>query len=342
MAAPFASRKNWRYSTFTARYRPEYPKRRHLLCPACRITVTVCQFQISSRSSYQCCLMVDGAEHSLADLRERLATDLELTPEEVSQKLPSGKQTVFANRIAWSAIYLLKAGGLERVRRGVFKITGRGRELLALNLPKLTILNLSQYPEFVAFHKGSQGSGDRGVQESKVEKSETPEEQLANAYQELRDTLANDILDAVKRGSPAFFEELVVELLVAMGYGGSLRDAGKAVGRTGDDGIDGIIKEDRLGLDAVYIQAKRWTTSVGRPEVQNFAGSLEGHRARKGVFITTSQFSKDAREYVTRIEKKIVLIDGEQLAQLMMDFGVGVTEVDTYQVKKLDRDYFEE
>lgn len=286
--------------------------------------------------------MVDGAEHSLADLRERLATDLELTPEEVSQKLPSGKQTVFANRIAWSAIYLLKAGGLERVRRGVFKITGRGRELLALNLPKLTILNLSQYPEFVAFHKGSQGSGDRGVQESKVEKSETPEEQLANAYQELRDTLANDILDAVKRGSPAFFEELVVELLVAMGYGGSLRDAGKAVGRTGDDGIDGIIKEDRLGLDAVYIQAKRWTTSVGRPEVQNFAGSLEGHRARKGVFITTSQFSKDAREYVTRIEKKIVLIDGEQLAQLMMDFGVGVTEVDTYQVKKLDRDYFEE
>ena len=146
----------------------------------------------------------------------------------------------------------------------------------------------------------------------------------------------------MRAATPAFFERLVVDLLVAMGYGGSLKDAGQAVGRTGDDGVDGIIKEDRLGLDAVYIQAKRWAAVVGRPELQAFAGSLEGHRARKGVFIATSQFSKEAREYVTRIEKRIVLIDGEQLAQLMIDFSVGVTEVDTYKVKKLDRDYFDE
>jgi restriction system protein len=167
-------------------------------------------------------------------------------------------------------------------------------------------------------------------------------EVLESAYQRLRRELADELLQTVRAATPAFFEHLVVDLLVAMGYGGSLKDAGQAVGRTGDDGVDGIIKEDRLGLDAVYIQAKRWTAVVGRPEVQAFAGSLEGHRARKGVFITTSQFSKDAGEYVTRIEKRIVLIDGEQLAQLMMDFGVGVTEVDTYKVKKLDRDYFEE
>jgi restriction system protein len=158
----------------------------------------------------------------------------------------------------------------------------------------------------------------------------------------LRDTLANDILEGVKKSSPTFFEHLVVDLLVAMGYGGSLKDAGQAVGRTGDDGVDGIIKEDRLGLDAVYLQAKRWSAVVGRPDVQKFAGSLEGQRARKGVFITTSQFSKEALDYVNRIEKKIVLIDGEQLSQLMIDFGIGVTEVDTYSVKKLDHDYFED
>lgn len=284
--------------------------------------------------------VADGNEQSMAELRERIATDLNLAPEDISQKLPSGVQTVFANRIAWSAVYLAKAGALERIKRGVFRITGRGRELLGLNLPKLTIQNLSKYPEFVAFHKGSQNGGD-AEQEAKPEKTETPEEQLANAYRVLRDSLANDILETVKKASPTFFEEMVIDLLVAMGYGGSVEDAGRAVGKSGDGGIDGIIKEDKLGLDVVYVQAKRWTNSIGRPVVQAFAGSLEGVRARKGVLITTSYFSQDALEYVQKIEKRIVLIDGKQLADLMIDHDIGVNVVQTYRVKRLDSDYFE-
>jgi restriction system protein len=285
--------------------------------------------------------VADGNDHSMAELRERIATDLNLTPEDISQKLPSGVQTVFANRIAWSAVYLAKAGALERIKRGVFRITVRGRELLGLNLPKLTVQNLSKYPEFVAFHKGSQNSGD-AEQEAKPEKAETPEEQLANAYRVLRDSLANDILETVKKASPTFFEEMVIDLLVAMGYGGSVEDAGRAVGKSGDGGIDGIIKEDKLGLDVVYVQAKRWSNSIGRPVVQAFAGSLEGVRARKGVLITTSYFSQDALEYVQKIEKRIVLIDGKQLADLMIDHDIGVNVVQTYKVKRLDSDYFEE
>lgn len=285
-------------------------------------------------------LTADGNDHSMADLREHLATDLKLTPEDISQKLPSGVQTVFANRIAWSAVYLTKAGALERIKRGVFRITERGKGLLALNLPKLTIQNLSKFPEFVAFHKGSQNGGDED-QKLKLEKTQTPEEQLANAYNVLRDSLANDVLEAVKKASPTFFEELVIDLLVGMGYGGSVEDAGRAVGKSGDGGIDGIIKEDKLGLDVVYVQAKRWINSVGRPVVQAFAGSLEGVRARKGVLITTSYFSQDALDYVQKIEKRIVLIDGKQLADLMIDHDIGVNVFQTYNVKRLDSDYFE-
>jgi restriction system protein len=233
---------------------------------------------------------------------------------------------------------------IEPIGRGQYRITPRGLEVLKSKPAKIDTALLKQFPEFLHplnSNRDQPGDGPEAEVEDQPEK-QTPQEALENAYQQIRRELADELLQTISSATPGFFEHVVVELLVAMGYGGSLKDAGKAVGRTGDDGIDGIIKEDRLGLDAVYIQAKRWTASVGRPEVQNFAGSLEGHRARKGVFITTSQFSKDAREYVTRIEKKIVLIDGEQLAQLMIDFGVGVTEIDTYQVKKLDRDYFEE
>jgi restriction system protein len=223
----------------------------------------------------------------------------------------------------------------------VFRITERGRELLSLNLPKLTIRNLSKYPEFVAFHKGSQNGGDED-QETVPEKTQTPEELLANSYKVIRDSLANDVFDAVKRASPTFFEELVIDLLVAMGYGGSVEDAGRAVGKSGDGGIDGIIKEDKLGLDVVYVQAKRWSNCVGRPVVQAFAGSLDGVRARKGVLITTSYFSQDALDYVQRIEKRIVLIAGAQLADLMIDHDIGVNVFQTYKVKRLDSDYFEE
>jgi restriction system protein len=278
----------------------------------------------------------DSRDHPLAEIRETIAKYMKVSPEDLSQKLPSGIQTVFANRIAWSAIYLMKAGALERPRRGVFRITERGKELLALKTAKITIRELSQFPEFVAFHKGS------SEEQPKPDKPQTPEEQLTSAYTVLRESLANDILDSVKKASPNFFEELVVDLLVAMGYGGSIEDAGKAVGRVGDGGIDGIIKEDRLGLDVVYVQAKRWSNPVGRPVAQAFAGSLEGVRARKGVLITTSSFSQDALEYVQRIEKRIVLIDGRQLADLMIDHDIGVNVVQTYRIKRLDSDYFEE
>lgn len=287
--------------------------------------------------------VADGNEHTTAELRQRIAADLKLTPEDIAEKLPSGAQTVFASRVAWACVYLTKAGALERPKRAVFRITGRGRELLALKLERLTVRVLYQYPEFLAFHKGQRGGTEaEDTQELKEERNLTPEEQLAEAYKVLRESLANDILETVKNASPRFFEELVVDLLVSMGYGGSVEDAGKAVGRSGDGGIDGIIKEDKLGLDVVYVQAKRWSNSVGRPVVQAFAGSLEGFRARKGVLITTSYFSQDALEYVRMIEKRIVLIDGKQLADLMIDHDIGVNTLHTYKIKRLDTDYFEE
>jgi restriction system protein len=285
--------------------------------------------------------MADGGEYALQAVWNQVQAELHLSETDVAEKLPSGMQTKFANRLAWAAVYFAKAGVLRRVRRGVFQITDKGRELLAENHQRITSKILSRYPEFVEFHKGSGDQSDNPVLNGK-EASQTPEEQLVASYEALRQALAAEVLDTVKKSSPAFFEKLVVDLLVAMGYGGSIDDAGKAVGGAGDGGIDGIIKEDRLGLDVVYIQAKRWGNVVGRPVVQAFAGSLEGHRARKGVLITTSGFSQDAFDYVQRIEKKIVLIDGKQLADYMIDFEVGVTKGKAYVVKKMDQDYFEE
>jgi len=281
----------------------------------------------------------DGAEHSTSDLRDKIASSLALTPEDLQQKLPSGTQTVFANRVAWATVYLARANALKRVRRGVFQITNRGKELVRKHPDKITVQILSQFPEFVIFHKGETASNEKP--ELKIESTQTPEEQLAAAYQLLRDALANDVLDTVKKTAPTFFEKLVVDLLVAMGYGGSVADAGRAVGAGADGGIDGTIKEDKLGLDVVYVQAKRWKDSVGRPVVQAFAGSLDGVRARKGVFITTSSFTQDALDYVGRIDKRIVLINGKQLADLMIEHNVGVTPTETFTLKRLDSDYFE-
>jgi restriction system protein len=284
--------------------------------------------------------MADGAEHTLPEVREGIQRDMGLSDHDLAEKLPSGVQTKFTNRLAWASVYLAKAGALRRVRRGVFQINDRGRELLNENPQRLTIKALSKFPEFVEFHRGNseQSRGDGEVERA----TETPEERLAASYQLLHASLATDLLEVVKKCSPAFFERLVVDLLVSMGYGGSIEDAGKAVGGAGDGGVDGIIKEDRLGLDVVYVQAKRWSGTVGRPVVQGFAGSLEGHRARKGVLITTSEFSQDALDYVQRIEKKIVLIDGRQLSEYMIAHDVGVTKGRSYIVKKIDNDYFEE
>jgi restriction system protein len=288
-------------------------------------------------------LMGDGSEHSLAEVIENLGNRLGLSPEEKKELLPSESEPRFDNRVRWSAFYLRKAGLLERTGRGRIRITQRGQQLLQTKPQRIDVNFLKQFPEFLEFKKAARKSdSEDSVAILNEEEEETPEETLEASYQNLRGTLAEELLDRVKKCPPKFFEKLVVDLLVSMGYGGSRKDAGQAVGQSGDDGIDGIIKEDKLGLDVVYLQAKRWEATVGRPVVQAFAGSLEGQRARKGVLITTSQFSQEAKDYVSRIEKKIILIGGQELAQLMIDHGIGVTEVRTYSVRKMDLDYFGE
>ena len=286
----------------------------------------------------------DGAEHTLAEALESLARDFKTTEEERNQLLPSGRQRTLNNRVGWAKTYLQKAGLLESIGRGRFRITARGNEVLQGHPNRIDMKFLTRFPEYNAFaalrHSNSGQTVETPSPSAVKETTETPEEVLEESYQELRRGLADELLEHIKSCSPQFFEKLVVDLLVTMGYGGSRKDAGQAVGQSGDEGIDGIIKEDRLGLDVVYIQAKRWANTVGRPVVQAFAGSLEGQRARKGVLITTSDFSRESRDYVKHIEKKIVLIDGEELAKLMIDHGIGVTEVATYTVKKIDLDYF--
>ncbi len=244
----------------------------------------------------------DGEEHSLGQAVDALAVQFKLTDEEQSQTLPSGART-FGNRMAWARHRLVKAGLLHAPRRGRFQITQRGREFLETSPVQVGLEYISgagRVRDEVSNGQTSLANGSGTIADIA---RQTPQELLENSYQLLQRQLAQDLLERIGKCSPAFFERLVVDLLVAMGYGGSRKDAGQAIGKSGDAGIDGIIKENRLGLDAVYVQAKRWQGTVGRPDVQAFAGSLEGHRARKGVFITTSQFSAEAKDYVGRIEK---------------------------------------
>ena len=286
----------------------------------------------------------DNAEHKFSETVQSLAIKFTLSDDELTELLPSGTQAVFSNRVGWARSYLKQAGLLATPKRGYFRITDQGQTLLATNPEKINIALLEQFPEFQAFrNRKKESSTVQGVVET-AEKvtSETPEDALASAYRLLRKNLEDEILASVKASSPAFFERLVVDLLVNMGYGGSRQDAGKAIGKSGDGGIDGTIDEDKLGLDVIYIQAKRWEGTVGRPEIQKFAGALQGRRAKKGVFITTSGFSKDALEYVSMIDSKIILIGGERLASLMADYKVGVSVVGLYEVQKLNSDYFEE
>jgi len=279
----------------------------------------------------------DAQEHNVGEATEALARVFALSEEDRREMLASGVQTKLVNRISWARTYLQKAGLIESTGRARFRITARGLQVLNENPDQITIKFLKKFPDFVEFL-----SSRVKTEKEDKESGQTPEEVLEASYQGLRQALAQDLLEHIKRSSPSFFENLVVDLLVAMGYGGSRADAGQAIGRSGDEGIDGVIKEDKLGLDVVYVQAKRWeNTTVGAPIVQAFAGSLMGQKANKGVFITTSQFSRDAQDYVKKIQQKIVLIDGEQLAQLMIDHNIGVTEVASYTIKKLDMDYFE-
>ncbi|MBC7265128.1 MAG: restriction endonuclease [Chloroflexi bacterium] len=280
----------------------------------------------------------DKQEHSLREAIDKLADHFELSAGERRELLSSGQQAVFDNRVGWARTYMKKALLVEYTRRGYFRITNRGLNVLSQNPPTIDAKFLNQFEEFREFRAIRKEKPDR----EEYEPEKTPEEVLESAYQNLRNHLAADLLQQIKTCPPSLFEKIVVDLLVKMGYGGSRQDAGKAIGQTGDEGIDGIIKEDRLGLDVIYIQAKRWENTVGRPEIQKFAGALQGQRARKGIFITTSSFSRDAHEYASRIDSKIVLIDGEQLAQFMIDHDIGVTPVSNYEIKRIDLDYFTE
>lgn len=284
----------------------------------------------------------DGQEHSLSGARDILAAQFGLTAADLDEMLPSGSQSRFANRVAWAKSYMQQAKLLHSPRRGQFQVTDRGRDLLKSPPPRIDIKFLERYPEFAEFRSRKSDTADGSTSNSDAGDSETPEEAIEAAYVKMRVSLATDVLDRVKAGSDQFFERLVVELLLAMGYGESRSEAGRVVGRSGDEGIDGIISEDRLGLDVVYLQAKKWEGTVGRPEIQKFVGALHGKRAKKGVFITTSGFSAEAVAYVEHIDPKVILIDGRRLAEYMVDYGVGVATARTYHTKKIDSDYFDE
>ncbi len=281
---------------------------------------------------------------------ERLADEFELTEEERSEPMPSGKgnQTLFNNRVHWAITYLAHARVIERPKRAHFSITERGRELLSRELPEITKDLLLEYPEFEEWIKrGREGRPRPRAPEPRTTTpapiSETPLERVENDLQELAASLLDDLLDRILGSSPAFFESLIVDLLVAMGYGGTRASVAKAIGKSGDEGIDGIINQDPLGLDVVYIQAKRYQpdNTIGRSVVQAFAGSLEGVGAMKGILVTTSSFSRKAIEYAERVMKRIILIDGDQLTRLLVEYGVGVRTSSVYEVKRIDEDYFE-
>lgn len=290
-------------------------------------------------------LVSDGREYKSRDLIESLADEFKLSNDERKELLTSGTQAIFDNRVGWAKAYLKKAGLLDSPKRSIVVITDLGRQTLSENLSRIDIKYLRKFPSFVEFHKASRNENEAEEENAnEAITNQTPEENLDKAYQRIRKTLAAELLTKVVDLSPAFFERLVVELLVKMGYGGSIKDAGKAIGKSGDEGIDGTIKEDKLGLDIIYLQAKRWKPGnvVGRPELHKFVGALAGQGAKKGIFITTSSFTKEAKDYAPRNETKMVLIDGEQLAQLMIDYNLGCSVQQIYELKKIDNDYFGE
>jgi len=280
----------------------------------------------------------DGKEHSLREAREALANKFDLSEEDRRTLLPSGQQRVFDNRVAWAKAFLKAAGLIQTTKRAHFTITPRGVDVLKDSPPKLTVKFLKRFPEFKEFY--SVKTPKTLKDDDETSEPITPHEVLEKAHQELRNELSGELMEQVKSCDPGFFEKLVIDLLLKMGYGGSKREAAEAVGGVGDGGIDGIINEDKLGLDAIYIQAKRWEGQVGKPEIQKFVGALDGQKATKGVFITTSGFSKGARDYISIINKRVVLIDGPRLAELMIDYGLGVSTKESYEVKEIDIDYF--
>jgi len=281
----------------------------------------------------------DKKEHSNDESIEHIKRFFRISEEESAMLLKSGRQSVVSNRVGWARAYLKKAGLLDSHQRARFNITDQGMKVLQEKPVKITDKFLMQFESFRDFQKRdvTKKNNSTGIESS----SKTPLETLEDSYGTLRSSLADELLSNIAKCSPAFFEKLVVELLVSMGYGGSIVDAGQTIGKSGDGGIDGIIKEDKLGLDIVYIQAKRWENPVGAKEIRNFVGALAGQKANKGVFITTASFTKDASLFVQQIQQKVILIDGQLLAQYMIDYDIGVSLEKTYQVKRVDHDYFE-
>ena len=285
----------------------------------------------------------DGKEHHIREAVEALSERFGLSEKERMELLPSGRQPTFNNRVSWAGTYMKEVGLIEKPRRGYLRITDRGTSLLSQNPETINSKLLERYPAFVAFREKSRKSGEPRPQPVSEEVDErTPVEAIDDAYRTIRNSLVTELLQQIKGCSPGFFENLVVEVLVKMGYGGTREDAGEVIGKSGDEGIDGVINEDRLGLDVIYIQAKRWEGTVGRPEIQRFVGALQGKKARKGIFITTSDFSNQASDYASAIESNVVLVDGEMLAGLMIDHDVGTTVQSSYQIKRVDSDYFQE
>ncbi len=311
-------------------------------------SMAIPDFQTMMRPLLQ--MLADGEEHISSELYPRIGEHFQLSEEERQALLPSGQQPILHNRVGWALSHFKVAGVVESPRRGIYRITLRGHAVLQANPERVDHKVLDQFPEHVAFRtpkkaESQQALSVNGQQASAVlltADTATPDEAISLAYQELRSSLAQELLEKIKQSSPAFFERLVVDVLLAMGYGGSQRDAGEALGRSGDGGLDGVIREDRLGLDVIYLQAKRWEGVVGRPVIQAFVGALQGAQATKGVIITTSDFTADARNYIRTIQTRIVLVDGKTLAELLMDHNVAVSRVSNYEIKKIDSDYFSE
>ncbi|TNE70942.1 restriction endonuclease [bacterium] len=291
-------------------------------------------------------LTSDNNIHKFRQVVDSLATHFQLTDEEKKELLPSGNQAIFDNRVGWARFYLAKANLLQSEKRGKLQITQQGLNFIKTNPKKLRtkdLENFSAFREFKSSIDKRNHSNSLNIEDLKNEEIErTPEEALEYAYQKLKNDLSRDLLDTIKNCSPSFFERLVIDLLTKMGYGGSRQDAGRALGKSGDGGIDGIIKEDKLGLDTIYIQAKRWENTVPVREIRDFAGALLSKKARKGIFITTSNFPKSAFDFVESIEHKIILINGERLTDLMFEFNVGLSIQSAYELKRIDSDYFDE
>lgn len=288
-------------------------------------------------------ILSDGRERHIHEIYDLAAKRMGLTKEELEIRLPSG-QKVHNNRVGWARTYLKKAGLVSTPRRGYVAITAEGKELLQSNPVAITLKDLEKYPGFSEFQTGNAGRSKKHTEEVELQTDSTPSERFESAYVELQEDLKDELLGTIMQCSWQFFEGLVVDLLINLGYGGSRKEAGKAFSTSGDEGIDGVIKEDKLGLDLIYVQAKRWKkeSCVGRPEIQKFAGALQGKKTQKGVFITTSYFSEDAVSFAKDIESKIILIDGSDLTDYMIDSNTGVTTTKKYELKRIDSDYFEE